>query len=207
MTEERESSDRYLELEPEHAAPETGSTGFWKKLKKGLFMTHTEFLERLDAAVTGRGVVNEETLEYLEEWRPDIVVPVDYPGFNLRLSRALRKSNIPVCFYVSPQVWAWRKGRIHKIGRSVDHMMVLFEFEVELYEKIGTPVTHVGHPLFDSLAAERPQGNLRRDMNFHPKNQPRNSENASVTSHMQFAHQSVRKNSVTIHLEGHHSRQ
>lgn len=112
--------------------------------------------------------IMRETRDYLIANPPDVVVPVDYPGFNLRLSRMLKAAKIPVCFYVSPQVWAWRPGRIHKIGRSVDHMMVLFDFETELYEKIGTPVTHVGHPLFDSLSAERPQGNLRKDVGMAP---------------------------------------
>lgn len=109
-----------------------------------------------------------ETAARLAEDPPDVVVPVDYPGFNLRLARACRARGIPVCFYVSPQVWAWNPRRIHKIGRSVDHMMVLFDFEVELYERIGTPVTHVGHPLFDSLAAEKRQ-NLRSELGLEPK--------------------------------------
>jgi lipid-A-disaccharide synthase len=108
--------------------------------------------------------IMRETRDYLIQNPPDVVVPVDYPGFNLRLSRMMKAAGIPVCFYVSPQVWAWRPGRIHKIGRSVDHMMVLFDFELELYKKIGTPVTHVGHPLFDSLSAERSKGNLRREI-------------------------------------------
>jgi lipid-A-disaccharide synthase len=112
--------------------------------------------------------IMRETRDYLIENPPDVVVPVDYPGFNLRLSRMMKAAQIPVCFYVSPQVWAWRPGRIHKIGRSVDHMMVLFDFETALYEKIGTPVTHVGHPLFDSLLALRPKGNLRKDTGMSP---------------------------------------
>lgn len=112
--------------------------------------------------------MRREVLDFLKADPPDVVVPVDYPGFNMRLAQDLKRAQIPVCYYVSPQVWAWRPGRIHKYGRSVDHMMVLFEFEVALYEAIGTPVTHVGHPLFDSLAAERAPSNIRKDMGLEP---------------------------------------
>lgn len=107
--------------------------------------------------------IMRETLAHLKSTRPDVVVPVDYPGFNLRLSRRLKNAGIPVCFYVSPQVWAWNPGRIHKIGRSIDHMMVLFDFETKLYKDIGTPVSFVGHPLFDSLH-DAAKGSLRDEL-------------------------------------------
>lgn len=74
---------------------------------------------------------------------------IDYPGFNLRLAKALKKRGLKVLYYVSPQVWAWRKGRIRTIRRYVDHMFVLFPFEKDLYEQHGVPVTFVGHPLLD----------------------------------------------------------
>jgi lipid-A-disaccharide synthase len=109
-----------------------------------------------------------ETAERLRADPPDVLVPIDYPGFNLRLSKRAKAAGIPVCYYVSPQVWAWRPGRIHRIARSVDHMMTLFPFEVPLYEKVGVPVTFVGHPLFDELRTRRPSPAFRAGLGLAP---------------------------------------
>jgi lipid-A-disaccharide synthase len=81
--------------------------------------------------------------------RPDLVLPIDYPDFNLRVARRARGLEIPVLYFVSPQVWAWRRGRVRTIARRVDRMMVLFRFEEQLYREAGVPVTWVGHPLAD----------------------------------------------------------
>jgi lipid-A-disaccharide synthase len=81
--------------------------------------------------------------------RPDLAVLVDYPDFNLRLARELKHRGIPVVYYVSPQIWAWRGGRIHDIRATVTRMIVLFPFEESLYREAGVPVTFVGHPLVD----------------------------------------------------------
>jgi lipid-A-disaccharide synthase len=109
-----------------------------------------------------------ETAQRLVADPPDLVVPIDYPGFNLRVSRRVRKAGVPVAYYVSPQVWAWRPGRIHRVARCVDHMMVLFPFEAELYEKIGVPCTFVGHPLFDELRTRRPSPAFRDGLGLDP---------------------------------------
>lgn len=85
---------------------------------------------------------------------PDVLVPIDNPGFNLRLAGHARERGIPVCYYVSPQVWAWRPHRIHRIGRLVNRMMALLPFEKELYDRIGVDCRYVGHPLLDYLAPE-----------------------------------------------------
>ncbi|MHB1286338.1 MAG: lipid-A-disaccharide synthase [Leptospirales bacterium] len=77
------------------------------------------------------------------------VILIDFPDFNLRLAKALKKKGLMVLYYVSPQVWAWRKGRIKTIRKYVDHIFVLFPFEKDLYEQSGIPVTFVGHPLLD----------------------------------------------------------
>jgi lipid-A-disaccharide synthase len=79
--------------------------------------------------------------------RPDLLVLIDYPEFNLKLAETAKALGIPVLFYVSPQVWAWRPKRIHKIGRRIDHMAVIFPFEEDFYRRAGIPVTYVGHPL------------------------------------------------------------
>jgi lipid-A-disaccharide synthase len=87
----------------------------------------------------------------LEETKPDLLILVDYPEFNLKMARHAKALGIKVLFYVSPQVWAWRPKRIHKIGRSIDHMAVLFKFEQAYYEKANIPVSFVGHPLVDKV--------------------------------------------------------
>ena len=87
----------------------------------------------------------------LEDTQPDLLILVDYPEFNLKMARYAKSLGIKVLFYISPQVWAWRPKRIHKIGRSIDHMAVLFKFEQALYEKANIPVSFVGHPLVDKV--------------------------------------------------------
>lgn len=90
----------------------------------------------------------------LSSERPRLVILIDYPDFNLRFARAAHKKNIPIVYYISPQVWAWRKGRVTQIARLVDMMIVIFPFEKEFYEKTKVAVRFVGHPLLDSV---RPQ--------------------------------------------------
>ncbi len=82
---------------------------------------------------------------------PDLLILIDYPDFNLRLASVARKAGVKVLYYISPQVWAWRVGRVKKIARLVDRMAVVFPFEVPFYEKEGVPVTFVGHPLVDAV--------------------------------------------------------
>lgn len=86
--------------------------------------------------------------------KPDLLVLVDFPDFNLKLADTAKALNIPVLFYVSPSVWAWRPKRIHKIGRLVDHMAVLFPFEVPYYERESIPVTYVGNPVVADAHSE-----------------------------------------------------
>ena len=82
---------------------------------------------------------------------PDLFIGVDAPDFNLALEARLKSAGIPTVHYVSPSLWAWRAERIHSIGRSVDHMVVLFPFEEALYRKVGVPATFVGHPLAEAM--------------------------------------------------------
>jgi len=87
-------------------------------------------------------------------WRqhpPQVFVGIDAPDFNLRLERELKAAGIPTVHFVGPSIWAWRYERIHAIRAAVSHMLVLFPFEVALYEKEGVPVTYVGHPLAQDI--------------------------------------------------------
>lgn len=98
-----------------------------------------------------------KTLNEIAATRPDAVVLIDYPGFNLRLARALREKSLggKIIYYISPQVWAWNRGRIPKMARWLDLMLCIFPFEAELYEKSGLRTIFVGHPMIDELTAKR----------------------------------------------------
>ena len=92
--------------------------------------------------------------EHMQERKPDLLLLVDYPDFNLKLAETAKSLGIPVLFYVSPQVWAWRAGRVPRIGSLVSHMAVLFPFEVEIYEKHNIPVSYVGNPVVADAVSE-----------------------------------------------------
>lgn len=92
---------------------------------------------------------------HLQKTRPQLLILVDYPGFNLRLAKyAKEKLNIRILYYISPQIWAWKAHRIHTIRRYVDKMAVILPFEKRIYEQAGVPVAFVGHPLVEKLTIE-----------------------------------------------------
>ncbi len=92
-----------------------------------------------------------EILEETDRQKPDLAILVDYPGFNLRLAVELHKRNIPVVYYISPQIWAWHQERIHLIKKIVTKMIVFFSFEEKLYKEHNIPVYFAGNPLLDSV--------------------------------------------------------
>jgi lipid-A-disaccharide synthase len=98
-----------------------------------------------------------QTLDEIKEGKPDAVVLIDYPGFNLRLARALRKQSPrqKLIYYISPQVWAWNRGRIKKMARLLDLMLCIFPFEADLYNKSGLRTVFVGHPMIERLRAQK----------------------------------------------------
>jgi lipid-A-disaccharide synthase len=100
-----------------------------------------------------RGIFRR-VLEEVDREPPDVAVLVDYPDFNLRLARELRKRGVRVVYYVSPQLWAWRGGRIRTVRATVARMLVIFPFEEAIYRRAGVPVSFVGHPLLDTVRPE-----------------------------------------------------
>ncbi|MBP5183144.1 MAG: lipid-A-disaccharide synthase, partial [Lentisphaeria bacterium] len=100
-----------------------------------------------------------------KEDRPDVVVLIDYPGFNIRLARRLSKAGIKVLWYISPQVWAWRKSNISKLARYCRKLICIFPFEVDVYEGSGLEVEFVGHPLLEVVEKRRDES-ITRDKNL-----------------------------------------
>jgi lipid-A-disaccharide synthase len=94
--------------------------------------------------------------------RPDALVVVDFPDFNLRLAREVKRLGIPVVYYISPQIWAWRAGRLATIRAIADRVLVIFPFEEKIYRDGGVPVEFVGHPLVDLTSFSPRAGSRRR---------------------------------------------
>ncbi len=133
---QRTGGDRFLDW-----SDEAGVVGLWEVVKHyGYF--RQEF---------------RKTLNEIAATRPNAVVLIDYPGFNLRLARALRERSLggKIIYYISPQVWAWNRARIPKMARWLDLMLCIFPFETELYEKSGLRTVFVGHPMIENLEAKR----------------------------------------------------
>ena len=105
--------------------------------------------------------------KHLMNHRPDLVILVDYPGFNLRMAKWIKNHlNCPVLYYISPQIWAWKEKRKETIRRYVDHMAVILPFEYELYRREQIPVSYVGHPLMESLQLVPSQQECRIHFNW-----------------------------------------
>jgi lipid-A-disaccharide synthase len=94
--------------------------------------------------------------------RPDVLVLIDFPEFNLRLARQARRAGVPVVYFIPPQIWAWRQGRLRQIARRVRRVLAVLPFESDLYEAAGVPVDFVGHPLLDVLPLELGRDEARR---------------------------------------------
>ena len=110
----------------------------------------TEVFFRLRTIAKARGKLKS----ILKNNRPDLLILIDYPDFNIHMAGIAKRFNIPVLYYISPQVWAWRRGRVRKISRRVDRMAVILPFEEEFYRKRGMKVDFVGHPLLDALPVQ-----------------------------------------------------
>jgi lipid-A-disaccharide synthase len=105
----------------------------------------TEVFSKIPAILKGMGIIKR----LLKSLKPDLLILIDFPDFNLHIAARARKLGIPVLYYISPQIWAWRRGRGKRIAKLVDHMAVILPFEAQFYQEFKVPVTFVGHPLLD----------------------------------------------------------
>lgn len=114
------------------------------------------FMGFLEVAMHLRQILNNIKICEIDllVYEPDVLVLIDYPGFNLRIAEFAHDHGIKVVYYISPQVWAWKKNRIKKIQQFVDEMIVILPFEKEFYEKHHVPVHFVGHPLLDAIDSD-----------------------------------------------------
>jgi lipid-A-disaccharide synthase len=112
------------------------------------FMGFTEVLANIRTILNNIAFCKKDIME----WKPDVVILVDYPGFNLRIAEYVKAQGIKVFYYISPAIWAWKQSRVHKIKRSVDRMFTILPFEKEFYSRFQMDVDFVGHPLLDALA-------------------------------------------------------
>jgi lipid-A-disaccharide synthase len=108
--------------------------------------------------------IRRQLLAHFRKNPPDLFIGIDAPDFNLGLERQLKRLGIKTVHYVSPSIWAWRRGRMRKIRRAVSHVLALFPFEAPLYEKAGVPATYVGHPLADMLPLESDREAAQREL-------------------------------------------
>ncbi|CAN5486111.1 lipid-A-disaccharide synthase [soil metagenome] len=95
----------------------------------------------------------------IENSKPDVLILIDYPGFNMRIAEWAHLKGIKIVYYISPQIWAWKQSRVHKIKRDVDQMLVILPFEKDFYARFDMEVEFVGHPLLDALAQDQQDGN------------------------------------------------
>lgn len=124
------------------------------------FVGFVEVVRNLPLILRMFSVVEKDILAY----QPDVVVLVDYPGFNLRMAKFLHKLNIRVFYYISPQVWAWKSGRVKQIKAHVERMFCILPFEPSFYKKWDYNVDYVGHPLLDAIdAVQHTTNTLRTD--------------------------------------------
>ena len=142
------------------------SSGFdsWYAMSELSVMGYVEVFRKLPRLLRLRSSLIKKITEY----KPDLLIGVDAPDFNLYLERCVRNAGIPVMHLVSPSIWAWRYQRIHKIRESVDRMLVLFPFEAEIYQRECIPVSYVGHPLADDIELRVDRLKYKKQLGYHP---------------------------------------
>ncbi|HEX9913135.1 MAG TPA: lipid-A-disaccharide synthase [candidate division Zixibacteria bacterium] len=130
------------------------------RIDKLAFMGFYEVIKNL-------GLIKElkkKLINHLNQYKPDLVILIDYPGFNLRFAKEVKKRKIPILYYISPQVWAWGKKRVNTIKKLVDRMVVFFPFEEKLYKDAGVKVDFIGHPLLDLVKPTLSKEDFRNEL-------------------------------------------
>jgi lipid-A-disaccharide synthase len=129
------------------------------------------FMGFLEVALNIRTILKniEKCKEDLLIHQPDVLILVDFPGFNLKIAKFAKEKGIKVCYYISPKVWAWNQKRVLKIKRDVNKMFCILPFEVDFYKKWGMEVDYVGNPLLDAIKAFTPNKNFKIDNNLSDK--------------------------------------
>lgn len=131
-----------------------------KHIKDLAFMGFVEVLKHLKTILGNIRFCKED----IATFQPDVLILIDYPGFNLRIAEWAKKRGIKIVYYISPQVWAWKQKRVFKIKRNVDLMLTILPFEKPFYQNFGIDVEYVGHPLVDAITQYRqlPKEDLRK---------------------------------------------
>ncbi|WP_421942538.1 lipid-A-disaccharide synthase [Pedobacter sp.] len=130
------------------------------------FMGFTEVLLNLRTIFKNLKACKTDVLD----WTPDVLILIDFPGFNLKIAEFAKKQGIKVCYYISPKIWAWNQKRVLKIKRDVDHMFCILPFEVDFYQEWGMKVDYVGNPLLDEKAQFSPNPDFRTEHNLRDGN-------------------------------------
>lgn len=112
------------------------------------FMGFIEVVYNLNTILKNLTICKEDILS----WQPNVLILIDFPGFNLKIAEFAKKNNILVCYYISPKVWAWNQKRVLKIKKIIDHLFCILPFEVDFYKQWGMDVDYVGNPLLDAIS-------------------------------------------------------
>lgn len=123
------------------------------------FMGFTEVIMNLRTILRNMKACKADILAY----QPDVLILIDFPGFNMKIAQFAREHDLKVCYYISPKVWAWNQKRVLKIKRIVDHLFCILPFEVDFYKSWGMEIDYVGNPLLDAVDAFKPNPNFIAD--------------------------------------------
>lgn len=133
------------------------------------------------------------------ENKPELLILIDFPDFNLRLAKVAKANGIPVLYYISPKVWAWRSGRAKIIADRVDRLALIFPFEPEIYQSLGVQADYVGNPLLDEFSQNKPQGDLRQQLGLSCNDQIVGIFPGSRKSELQYILESLVQTAALIH--------
>ncbi len=129
------------------------------------FMGFVEVVKNLNTILYNFKICKSDVIKY----QPDVLILIDYPGFNLRIAKWAKQQGIKIFYYISPQIWAWNSRRVHGIKKNIDKMFVILPFEKDFYKKYDCEVEFVGHPLLDVVDKKEVNSNFRSEYNLSKK--------------------------------------